>query len=282
MAAATWARTQEWVAMTGGSAAFDAVVIGAGFAGLSAASRLAAAGARHGSLRCSRGSASTTAFHDRATGELVDNGQHVLFGCYHETFAFLRRVGAEDLVRLQPMMMVPFLDEEGRRSELRCPPLPAPWHLLAGVLDWDALPFGARLSVLRLAGPIRLAQRQARGASRGVASASPGETVATWLRLNGQGREICQWLWYPLAVAALNQSPDEAAASAFVPCSPGCSDPIRGLGDRAARRAAQPHARSRGVHRGAPGIGAYRRLVGHDRGRRVPSRSWPSGSSRRP
>ena len=205
------------VAVTGGSAAFDAIVIGAGFAGLCAATRLAASGARVLVLEVRpRLGGRATAFNDRATGELVDNGQHVLFGCYHETFAFLRRVGAEDLVRLQPMMTVPFLDEQGRRSELRCPPLPAPWHLLGGVLDWDALPFGARLSALRLAGPIRLAQRQARGATRGVASASPGETVATWLRLNGQGREICEWLWYPLAIAALNQSPDEAAASAFV------------------------------------------------------------------
>jgi hypothetical protein len=30
-----------------------------------------------------------TAFRDRQTGELVDNGQHVLFGCYRETLAFL-------------------------------------------------------------------------------------------------------------------------------------------------------------------------------------------------
>ena len=32
-----------------------------------------------------------TAFADRETGELVDNGQHVLLGCYTETLAFLRR-----------------------------------------------------------------------------------------------------------------------------------------------------------------------------------------------
>ena len=32
-----------------------------------------------------------TAFVDRETGELVDNGQHVLLGCYRDTFAFLRR-----------------------------------------------------------------------------------------------------------------------------------------------------------------------------------------------
>ena len=32
-----------------------------------------------------------TAFPDPATGELVDNGQHILLGCYAETFAFLAR-----------------------------------------------------------------------------------------------------------------------------------------------------------------------------------------------
>ena len=54
---------------------------------------------------------------DRVTGELVDNGQHVLFGCYHETFRFLRRVGAEDNVRLQSGLSIPFID---RRGAVRC------------------------------------------------------------------------------------------------------------------------------------------------------------------
>ena len=35
-----------------------------------------------------------TAFSDPATGERIDNGQHVLAGCYPETLGFLRRIGA--------------------------------------------------------------------------------------------------------------------------------------------------------------------------------------------
>jgi squalene-associated FAD-dependent desaturase len=102
---------------------------------------------------------------------------------------------------------VPFLDRQGRRSVLRCPPLPSPLHLLAGVLDWDALPWRDRLSALRLAAPLR----RARG---GVL---PGRTtVSEWLTANRQGRTLRKWLWEPLAVAALNQSPDEAAAAPFV------------------------------------------------------------------
>ncbi|PYR57786.1 MAG: hypothetical protein DMF85_12775, partial [Acidobacteria bacterium] len=95
-----------------------------------------------------------TAFADRTTGERVDNGQHVLLGCYRETFTLLRRIGAEGHVRIQPTLEVPYLDAAGRRSVLRCPPLPSPLHLLAGVMRWDALPWRERLSVLRLARPL--------------------------------------------------------------------------------------------------------------------------------
>lgn len=196
-----------------GSAAFDAVVVGGGFAGFSAAVRLADRGARVLLLEARpRLGGRATAFVDRATGEVVDNGQHVLFGAYRETFAFLRRIGADEFVRREAGLRVPFLDERGRAVELRCPPLPAPFHLIAGILDWEALPFGERLGAVRLARPLRLARRSPRG--RPVAS--PGETVARWLELNGQGPAICEWLWYPLALAALNQSPHEAAARPFV------------------------------------------------------------------
>jgi zeta-carotene desaturase len=69
---------------------FDAVVIGAGCAGLSAAVRMAKNGARVLVLEArARLGGRATAFPDRETGEIVDNGQHVLLGCYTATFDFL-------------------------------------------------------------------------------------------------------------------------------------------------------------------------------------------------
>src|SRR6266446_1303349 len=102
-----------------------------------------------------------TAFPDRETGELVDNGQHVLLGCYTDTFAFLEDIRAAGNVRVQPQLSVTMIDRGGRRSRLVCPGLPPPWHLLAGVLEWDALGWNDRLSALRMATPLRLALRQA-------------------------------------------------------------------------------------------------------------------------
>jgi squalene-associated FAD-dependent desaturase len=155
-----------------------------------------------------------TAFVDRETGELVDNGQHVLFGCYRETFRLLRRIGAEANVRMQPSLEVPYLDASGRRSVLRCPALPSPLHLVAGIFAWDALSWRDRLSVLRVAGPLMKARRS--GGDPVVSAFSRKETVDAWLTRHGQRGRLREWLWEPLAVAALNQAPAEAAAEPFV------------------------------------------------------------------
>jgi len=193
----------------------DVVIVGAGFAGLSAGAALSEAGARVLVLDARRQlGGRATAFVDKVTGELVDNGQHVLFGCYRETYRFLERIGADANVWRQPSLAITFIDRLGRRSSLRCPPIPAPLHLLAGVLDWDGLPWRDRLSVFRLARPLLAARRALKDTSSTLAPA--GETVSAWLDRHRQGRKVCEWLWQPLAVAALNQASDEASALTFV------------------------------------------------------------------
>jgi zeta-carotene desaturase len=198
---------------------FDVIVIGAGFAGLSAAAALAERAARVLVLEARpRLGGRATAFPDRVTGELVDNGQHVLFGCYQDTFAFLRRIGAEGHVRLQPSLEVPFVAPGGELTRLRCPDLPPPLHLLAGVLEWEALPIADRLSVLRLAAPLLgtlRTSRTARTSSNPLEPPRTSETVRDWLIRFGQRPAIRTWLWEPLAVAALNQAPEQAAAGPF-------------------------------------------------------------------
>ena len=193
----------------------DVVVIGAGFAGLSAAVRLTKRGARVLVLEArSRLGGRATAFPDRETGELVDNGQHVLLGCYTDTLAFLADIGAMDNIAVQRQLSVTMIDRNGTRSRLVCPTLPSPLHLLGGVFDWDALTWPDRLSVLRMAGPMRRARQALRPGSTTLA-ASPGETVEAWLVRNGQTARIREMLWEPLALAALNQPVNEAAAPPF-------------------------------------------------------------------
>ena len=194
--------------------AHDVVVIGAGFAGLSAAVRLAEAGVTVTVLeQAPRLGGRATAFTDKTTGERVDNGQHALFGCYRETYAFLRTIGTADLAPPDPRLELVMADVSGRQSRLSCPPLPAPMHLLAGVLSWGALPLADRWSTVKMAPFLRAAR--SRGAEAVAAEVPAHLTVSQWLESLGQGPVVREWLWNPLALAALNQSPDVAGARAF-------------------------------------------------------------------
>ena len=198
----------------------DIVVIGAGVAGLSAGVALAARGARVVVLESKAVlGGRATAFNDPQTGERVDNGQHVLLGCYEETFSFLRRVGTEDRVLVQPALEVDFVDRAGVASKLRLSSMPPPLNLIAGLFDWEALSWTDRLAALRMRAPIQAAQSEQRARSQGQKplriAASPGETVEEWLIANGQTARLREMLWEPLALAALNQSIREAAAPPF-------------------------------------------------------------------
>jgi len=81
-------------------------------------------------------------------------------------------------------------------------------------MEWEALRWKDRFSVLRLREPLANAQARLRG-DDGRLAASPGETVRQWLERNGQTPRLVELLWEPLAVAALNQPIAEAAAEPF-------------------------------------------------------------------
>lgn len=204
----------------------DAVVIGGGVAGFSAATALAEAGARVLLLEARPGlGGRATAFTDPETGERVDNGQHILMGCYVDTLALLARIDALDRVRWQAGLALTMVDERGHESVLKLPPLPSPLHLLGGVLAWDALSWAERLSILRVGatlGPAKAGHHmEPEGQNFSSARGSAGtdvsnETVREWLTRLGQAPRLCELFWEPLALAALNQSIDQAAASYFV------------------------------------------------------------------
>jgi squalene-associated FAD-dependent desaturase len=178
-------------------------VVGAGFAGLAAA--IALQERRHQvtllerrGVLCGR----ATSFRDAQSGEDVDNGTHLMIGAYAATFDLLRRARAEDLLLFQDDLRIDYAADAGR-STLRCPRLPAPWHLLFGLL-------GLRLSwhtyweVFRLAARVRLGDL------------APGATLAELFRRTGQSPETVRLLWAPLATAILNETPERAAASLFI------------------------------------------------------------------
>ena len=220
-------------------------MIGAGFAGLSAAVALADRGARVLVLESRpRLGGRATSYRDAATGQSVDNGQHVLFGCYRQTWRFLRRLRTDRDVRLEASLAVESIDLDNVRTRLDCPHLPPPLNLLAGVLEWDRVPAAERWAALRMLGAIRAERAHGRAGARGSSAddgapgtAAGGETVRDWLVRHGQGPRLRHLLWEPLALAALNQQPEHAAARPFARvlaelCGPGRTDAAIGIPSR--------------------------------------------------
>ena len=189
------------------SGRFDAIVVGAGFAGIAAATSLAERGARVLVLETrQRPGGRAYSWVDPQTGEIQDNGQHVLGAFYDETLRLLRRIGTEEALLADPTFRLRIW-ERGRGSfELRCPDLPSPLHWIVAVGSCPRLGARARLLALDLPRRVRaLAARNGDGSRL---------TVDSWLRAIG-GNEDLAALLHPLALASLNESPVEGSAGLF-------------------------------------------------------------------
>ena len=177
-------------------------MVGAGFAGLAAAISLQER--RHEvTLLERRGvlGGRATSFRDAASGEDVDNGTHLMIAGYGATLGLLRRAGAGDLLLMQDDLRLDYVDDRGE-SALACPRLPAPLHLLAGLLGLR-VPWRVRFDALRLGLAIRFGAKPS------------GMTLAEYFRRHGQSPQTRRLLWDPLAIAILNETPERADASLF-------------------------------------------------------------------
>lgn len=183
-------------------------VIGGGFAGLAAAVDLAEAGRRAIVLeRRSFLGGRAYSFIDRTTGDTIDNGQHLMMGCYHRTLDFLRKIGSLDKIKFQADPQVDFLHETEGHARFKCPPWPAPLHLLGGLMRLRSIGWRERLGALRVGWELK----RLNGARAGLTDI----TVRQWLTSLGQSDLIQRRFWDVMALATLNESPELASADMF-------------------------------------------------------------------
>lgn len=188
----------------------DVLIVGGGFAGLAAALRLHRAGAK---IRLVE---KRPFFGGRAysvkepkTGETLDNGQHLMMGCYHETISFLRDLGTIDRLEIQKNLSVGFAEDARHFYELNCPNLPAPLHLAWGLLSYRGLAWPDKKAMLRL---MQLSKKTQNGQAEKLDELS----VRDLLTQTGQTQAAVEKFWEPVALATLNESLDLASARLFV------------------------------------------------------------------
>lgn len=183
------------------------VIVGAGFAGLSAAVRLCDAGRKVIVIEATGGGGGRSrSFQHPGSGLELDNGQHLMMGCYRETLAFLRAIGNERAVSFQRNLAVDMVKPGGARVRLRCPALPAPLHLGAGLAGMRGVGIIDKAAALRAGVMLRSE----------AARPDDNETCDDFLRRLGQTQGIRNAFWDPLIWAVLNDDPLVASAAMLV------------------------------------------------------------------
>ncbi len=211
----------------------DALVVGAGFAGVAAATALAERGARVTVIETrQRPGGRAYSWTDPETGEVRDNGQHVLAAFYDETRSLLARLGTTDALEIDPTFRLRAWERGHGDYELYCPDLPSPFHWLAAAGSCARLSALARVAALTLHTRAKSLLADRTHARR--------ETVEEWLRM-GPGSDDLATLLGPVALAALNERPSEGSALLFArvvdrllsapAARSGLALPRRGLGD---------------------------------------------------
>lgn len=184
-------------------------VIGGGVAGMSAACALAQAGFRVRVVerRGYLGGRASSYLHP-GVNEVIDNCQHVLFGCCTNLIGFYRRVGALERIHWSDGMTMiepSAAGQSGRRSPLgpsKLGPLrlPAPLHALPKMIAAKAFTRADKLAIAR--------------AFRALLRPVPQDTaedLASWLKRHGQTKGAIERFWRLVIASALNADLDSIA-----------------------------------------------------------------------
>ncbi|TCT04881.1 hydroxysqualene dehydroxylase HpnE [Paralcaligenes ureilyticus] len=176
-------------------------VIGAGWAGLSAAIYLQRSGHQPVVFEAARTlGGRARSVQSPPLNATIDNGQHILLGAYTETWALMRELQIPLESRLQRLRLS--LQAADGSFRLKAALLPAPLHLLGGILVARGLSVTERVRLITLMQNLR---------DRGwVVPASA--TVGDWLRAGRQSDSVVRRFWRPLCLATLNTPIEQACA----------------------------------------------------------------------
>ncbi len=182
------------------------LVLGGGFAGLSSAVYLSKAGFKVELIEASpKLGGRAYSFTDQDNNTIIDNGQHILMGCYRETLDFFREINALDNLDFQKRLQVNFVKENFRVFPLKAFPVFYPLNLILGILNYKALKLYERLKLLSFFFKMNFHP----------AGSLSELSVYDWLEKENQDENIRKAFWEILCAGALNTNIRKASAKIF-------------------------------------------------------------------
>ena len=183
------------------------LVIGGGLAGLSAAAYLSKNNYKVKLLESSpKLGGRTYSFLDKETNTILDNGQHILMGCYNETLNFLSLIDALKNFEIQKSLNVNFVKEGYKVFKLKSFPFFYPFNLSIAALNYKAINLSERLKLIKVFLKLQFYSDKKLSLMN----------VKEWLEKENQSGNVQNAFWKILAVGALNSSLGKASAKIFV------------------------------------------------------------------
>jgi squalene-associated FAD-dependent desaturase len=182
------------------------LIIGGGLAGLAAASILSSKNLNVTLIESSpKLGGRTYSFKDTETDTEIDNGQHIMMGCYTETLSFLKLIGVENNFEYQQNLFLKFIDRNKNQFQLNAAKTFYPFNLLMAILNYNVLNFSDKISFIRFLIKLPLLNKNS---LRKI-------TVIEWLENENQNPKIIKSFWEILCVGALNTNSEKASALVF-------------------------------------------------------------------
>lgn len=139
------------------------------------------------------------------SGDVVDNGQHLMMGAYRHFLDLIERIGTSDMLTSVPHLHIPMYSHKIGEYSISANKIPGKAGFLRAVLSLPMLTLSEKVAFTRLA--LKLPFMNA---------SSLSESVADFLLRHKQGENLMNYLWTPLVLSVLNASPSEAPASLLV------------------------------------------------------------------
>jgi len=180
----------------GGDSRPTVAVIGGGLAGLAAGCALSASGFRVTLFeRRPYLGGRAPSYEHPGPGEVVDNCQHVLFGCCTNLIAFYKTIGIEEKIRWFDRMT--FIEPGGRQSVLQPSFLPPPLHVMPSFLGLKFLSLRDKIALTRAL--VVLMTRVPK---------DDGSSFQDWLIRHDQTPASIERFWKPILISALSEDLD--------------------------------------------------------------------------